>query len=623
MLLANFINATNYYVDGSVSTSGNGLSWATAWKTITEATQTNLLPGDVVYIKNGTYVEGMYLEKSGAEIIPITTGISISGNKIYFPASTDLSAINLTSNPNEYYIYVYRSWKSNNGYFKITQVNNSEHYIEIENPNFTNESGAAGDAYGLSASIGHPIIFKNGANNPTTERVILDVSSTNINTIATLGIFQGTNWDDALPVDYNIIDGIDFTGSKQGGGWHIQSSNFNVVANCKIYNTGTVALDNCGGILINGNQTHPAKYNIIYNNEIYNTPLEGVYIGAGSHPQFNNYTFFNHVIANTIYTLGTAPNAHIENAIDIKEWNYGNVVERNIIGDFQLSTINNGAIDVVHDAHHTLVYNNILKNITKGTENDIYFTISVNENADYTYVFNNLIYNQTDETGDHYAFYLSAENNTNSYVAHNTIYNYAGGILTASGGTDFIVANNIIDADNPIDAWTEDFEFSNNLYSTTPSYFASEPNRQVGNPNFEDPANADFRLTAQSTLAVNNAIALTPVIDLDFNCFTRTSPNDIGAYEFGSNLTSISKYKFLDIVIYPNPVSNYLTISCYECVNKYFDAKIIDIYGKTVLQITNINEFQQIDLSKLTNSVYFLQLTDNKTVIETMKIIKQ
>lgn len=180
LMLSNLANATNYYVDGSVLTSGNGLSWSTAWKTISEATFANLLPGDVVHIKNGIYYEGMYLEKSGAEIIPITTGISISNNRIYFPLSTDLSVIDLSANPDKYYLYLYRSFRSNNGYYKITQVNPTGHYVEVENPNFIDEVGMAGDYYTLSACVGMPIIYKNGATNPSSERVILDATGTEI-----------------------------------------------------------------------------------------------------------------------------------------------------------------------------------------------------------------------------------------------------------------------------------------------------------------------------------------------------------------------------------------------------------------------------------------------------------
>ena len=46
--------ATDYYVDGSVSSSGNGLSWATAWKTLANINWSVVDPGETVYISGGT-----------------------------------------------------------------------------------------------------------------------------------------------------------------------------------------------------------------------------------------------------------------------------------------------------------------------------------------------------------------------------------------------------------------------------------------------------------------------------------------------------------------------------------------------------------------------------------------
>jgi hypothetical protein len=55
--------ATNYYVDNAVATSGNGLSWSTAWKNFANINWDILQPGDNVYISGGasskTYNEGM------------------------------------------------------------------------------------------------------------------------------------------------------------------------------------------------------------------------------------------------------------------------------------------------------------------------------------------------------------------------------------------------------------------------------------------------------------------------------------------------------------------------------------------------------------------------------------
>ena len=51
ILLAGFAHAATYYVDSSVSTSGNGQSWTTAWKSLSNIA--GLSPGDTVYISGG------------------------------------------------------------------------------------------------------------------------------------------------------------------------------------------------------------------------------------------------------------------------------------------------------------------------------------------------------------------------------------------------------------------------------------------------------------------------------------------------------------------------------------------------------------------------------------------
>ena len=43
------------YVDAAVTHSGDGLSWTTAWKTISEAAAAELSPGTVVHIRPGIY----------------------------------------------------------------------------------------------------------------------------------------------------------------------------------------------------------------------------------------------------------------------------------------------------------------------------------------------------------------------------------------------------------------------------------------------------------------------------------------------------------------------------------------------------------------------------------------
>ena len=66
----------NFYVDNSVSSSGNGSAWSSAWKSFSDIAWASLKPGDTVYISGGssgqTYRETLTVEKSGAAGKPIT-----------------------------------------------------------------------------------------------------------------------------------------------------------------------------------------------------------------------------------------------------------------------------------------------------------------------------------------------------------------------------------------------------------------------------------------------------------------------------------------------------------------------------------------------------------------------
>ena len=91
--------ATTYYLDGSVSSSGSGQSWATAWKSFSNIN--GLKPGDIVLISGGTtgqtYNTGEFDSASGT-----------NGNPITYKAATDAGhggAITISSSSGNQFIY--------------------------------------------------------------------------------------------------------------------------------------------------------------------------------------------------------------------------------------------------------------------------------------------------------------------------------------------------------------------------------------------------------------------------------------------------------------------------------------------------------------------------------------
>ncbi|MBD3376981.1 hypothetical protein GF406_18280, partial [candidate division KSB1 bacterium] len=239
------------YVDSNMPVSGDGSSWAQAYKTIGEATAANPQAGDRVLIKPGTYEEDVSITSSGAEIVAMTAGIQlVAPNIVRFPAGTDLSAIDVSSHPDEYYVYIARSRAGNNGVFQIVSKNAGSSQVTVTGTPFLAESGVNGDLTELSAAVGRPVIYRNSSSQPETERVIIDCSNlASVWTILYIGDAIGDGSSDAYPADFNIIDGIDLTGSQNGSGLHLQSSNYNAYMNSRVYEqAGT-------GILVAGNST--------------------------------------------------------------------------------------------------------------------------------------------------------------------------------------------------------------------------------------------------------------------------------------------------------------------------------------------------------------------------------
>jgi subtilisin-like proprotein convertase family protein len=531
-----------YYVDASNTDSTNGLSWQTAFNSISEAADLVPAAGSVVLIKPGTYNEAISITSNGQEITPVITGVSLSdGNKIQFPSSTNLSGIDLTGHPGEYYAFVFRSRNFNNGFYQVNQVNDGGDYILVNGQTFRDETGSAGDSSVLSAAVCRPVIYRKYASQPEIQRVIVNADNNeDISTILYLGDAIGDGAYDALPADYNIVDGIDLTGSVNGGGVHIQGSSFNVIASSLIYET------NGAGVLIDGNADHPACYNFIINNEIYNSPAEGIYIGAGGMPEYNNYTHYTHLLGNNIHTSGSGINAILENAIDIKEHNKGTFIEKNLVHDFNLVSSGNGAVDINSRADKTVLNGNIFRNIGK-TGEGVHAIIMVHEEIQALDIFNNIIFDSLFQDNDIYALRIDATGHGDSRVAHNTIYNTDNGFLLEDYASEpvFGIHNNIVHINNQyFTHWGAEgrYQVSNNYYNEDPTPqtwmpYYGETGRQVGEISFVNPSAGNFRLVIGDDLLICNGLSLSEWILYDADKKQRdTDQPDIGAFELENKI---------------------------------------------------------------------------------------
>jgi hypothetical protein len=537
-----------YHVDGTVGSSGNGLSWASPFKTIGEATGLTLKSGDSVLVKPATYNETITIKSNGKELVPLKYNVSVSDtNKITFPTGTDLGCIDLSNHAGQFYAYVFRSWKGNNGVYKITQVNTASRYVIVENAEFKAESGAAGDSSLLQASVGQPIFYLKYATNPETQRVIINATSVpTIKSVCYIGTPSGSGDDVSAPANYNLIDGWDLTSnaSLPGlSGLRIVGSKYNVYTNSRVYELDSTA------VLLMGNlaTSHPCNYNMILDNKIYNTKAWGLRIGILGGTSTTNMVQFTLFKGNEIYSTGSGTRINFQNAVVIYANTAFTDIEKNILRSFNLKSAGKGAIEVWDNARKSLVYGNFIKNINKlanGTNSLVYIR-SANNNIN---VFNNVLLDSIAQNTDIYAFRLTGNNTTANKVVFNTIYNVDNGILfddSGAGTNDFKLQNNIIYINYlsggiffTSTGTTGRFTVSYNCYPITPTAIGQpyniETGRQVGDPSFLNPSFflSGSGLSLQSgSICINHGTLVTG-ISRDHLCRIRNATTPaIGAYE--------------------------------------------------------------------------------------------
>jgi hypothetical protein len=533
---------TDYYVDAAASPGGDGLSWGTAFQTITAAANAALDRGDHVTIRPGTYNEAIVIKSNGLELLPLTTGVNVTGvNTVTFPSGTDLDCIDPGSYPDEIFLYIYRSLKGNNGIFEVQSIDTATRTLTVKSSSLMAETGAVGDTTRLQASLAHAIVYRKDTANPAP--LIVNAGGiSGAKAACYIGDPIGAG-DDANPANYNIVDGFSLTGignlASGRYGLRIQGSMFNAFMNGSIYECDSVA------VLIGGNDAHPAKRNIIQNNIIYNTKQKGVKIGQVNASATNNRVHHNLVMNNDIYSTGAGLNKDYVTAVETNQYTSHNVIVKNTIRDLNLKTVNKGAILIGRNSPSNLVNANYLKDISDvlGGANAYIF---VRDNSDNTKVFNNVLVKSVAVDDDIYGFRLNALGHAASSTVYNTVYNLDKGVyFEDSGLTDpvFLFRNNILNQLNDT-YFTHTltggrFEVSNNSYGMVPSqsggtYYWPDATSVTGDPQFLDPAffgsPYGFTLQTGSHCFGNGTPVTNLVIDYREDPRDATDPT-IGAYE--------------------------------------------------------------------------------------------
>lgn len=171
-----------------------------------------------------------------------------------------------------------------------------------------------------------------------------------------------------------------------------------------------------------------------------------------------------------------------------------------------------------------------------------------------------MIYNITSYSDNVYALSAFGENTISNGIYHNTFYNINRGILLqyykVDGNRTVInvsIKNNIFSniIGNLIEEWTSgsgdgNSSLSNNLFNSNPNnYYYPVSNDFVGNPNFSDPSNENFNLTAATTKVIDKGTSISHIpLNYDFSLDSITGLSDIGAYEY-QDLVPVELVSFL------------------------------------------------------------------------------
>jgi len=137
---------------------------------------------------------------------------------------------------------------------------------------------------------------------------------------------------------------------------------------------------------------------------------------------------------------------------------------------------------------------------------------------------------------------------------------------------------------------------------------ATGSNNISGNPLFVDANNHDYHLQETST-------CIDAGTDIGYEYYG--SAPDIGCFEYDPN-TSIIDLAHASLGIYPNPAQDVIYLDPSLNIEQY---RIIDIYGKVVIQESNNTNFS-VDISTLNKGTYFLSVNFNTNEIKNQSFIK-
>ena len=224
----------------------------------------------------------------------------------------------------------------------------------------------------------------------------------------------------------------------------------------------------------------------------------------------------------------------------------------------------------------------------------------------------------------------------NIIVANNTLHkncqsnDIQDGEFTVYESSNITYANNIVfPATNipPIANYnTTEIIVDFNLWAE--NQHLAEPfgtNTLTGNPGFvfpsSNPLEADFSLHSTSIAINAGSSTFAPTADIDGN--SRVDLVDLGAYEFQPDLRTI-EIKNTRFALYPNPAKEFLTVTFADNSNEPTEITIHNALGQKINTSHSIidNPSVKINVTDLSNGIYFLSIVRNGKQIDTKKLHK-
>ena len=290
LLIANgIISAANYYVDYNATGGNNGTSWQNAWTSLSNISWSILLPGDTVYISQGTYNERIEVLTQGGSagnpiVISNSTELNHNGEVILNSNGSFSSGIKINSYSNtKAYLTIQGLTIQNFKYgIKIIGEANQLHDITIKNCNFLNfiRAGVYTTGFGNEGNLFNIEVdgcYFNSVDNDTLQTDCIYMQMTDNITISN---------------NYLYLDNSDITGHNDLIQIYI-GNNGDIFNNVGIHNDGKIR--NCQGFFF---ELVSGLFNV-YNNSIH---LSNSQKALDSKLYFkSNSTAHTVILNNTIY----------------------------------------------------------------------------------------------------------------------------------------------------------------------------------------------------------------------------------------------------------------------------------------------------------------------------------